>query len=552
MQSRTMQTRPLKLAMAGALVLTVSLLGLGAYLGAPIVFAASVHWLLLVVLMGGSLRQQQATEVPNRFLSAVRLAAGLLVLAEAAIGYVLLTRGLLVPRETPGFFDRPELLLVGATLAMAGLGIWFHARAASGSPDDSGLAKVCRLGTWLGLIGAGTFFVPAELLDPPTGSVATLLLAVPGVLAAELVLRGLSRRARRSAVVVPFGADLVSARVLGSSYNPVRSVLIAIETTFDVDIRSAWMLGFARAVAPPILVGFGLVVWALSSFVVVDASQQAIRERFGKVDPGHVLEPGLVIGLPWPFDQVRRVDVTRVRSVPLGYTDPKAGADALWTQYHAEEEFNLLLGDGRDLLTINAEVVYRVGDVHQWLYSCQNPALALQTLSYRALMESTANKPLDVVLSRDIADFSEQMHERIQILADEKNLGVEVVAFNLWGLHPPVAVAEEYQAVVAAQLDRRTFKLDAEADRESELPKARAAALQKTLQTEAERVTRLATANGEATAFRALYAEYKLRPDVYRYRKRLETLEAVLEKDPHYIVDSRIERDGGAVWILNN
>ena len=82
--------------------------------------------------------------------------------------------------------------------------------------------------------------------------------------------------------------------------------------------------------------------------------------------------------------------------------------------------------------------------------------------------------------------------------------------------------------------------------------KARAAALQKTLQTEAERVTRLATANGEATAIRALYAEYKLRPDVYRYRKRLETLEAVLEKDPHYIVDSRIERDGGAVWILNN
>jgi len=320
MQRPSIQTRPLKVALAGVLVLTVSLLGLGSYLGTPIVFAASVYWLLLLVLMVGTLRQHRSIEAPDRYLPAARMGLSALVLAEAAIGHQLLTRGLLAPREATDFLVGPELLMVGATVAMFGLGMWFHARQASGGADEGGLAKVCRLGVWLGLIGFGACVVPSEFAEMTIEPIALLLLAVPGVLATELMIRGLVAFFSRPQAGAPFGADLVSARVFGSAYNPVQSILNAIDTTFDVDVRGSWALGFLRAVAPPILAGFGLVVWGLSSVVVVDASQHAVRERFGKVDPALVLPPGLVVGLPWPFDQVRRVDVTRVRSVPLGYT----------------------------------------------------------------------------------------------------------------------------------------------------------------------------------------------------------------------------------------
>ena len=83
----------------------------------------------------------------------------------------------------------------------------------------------------------------------------------------------------------------------------------------------------------------------LSGVVVVDASQLPFGSA-GRVQPGVVLRPGLVVGLPWPLDRVRRVDVHRIRSAPLGYADAKAGADALWTQYHAAEEYNLLSATG--------------------------------------------------------------------------------------------------------------------------------------------------------------------------------------------------------------
>ena len=105
-----------------------------------------------------------------------------------------------------------------------------------------------------------------------------------------------------------------------------------------MDVRSSWALGFLRRVAFSLIVGLAAFAWGLSSFVVVDESQLAVRERFGKVEPGEVLQPGLSVGLPWPFDRVRVVDTQRVQSMPLGFSGAKTEVNSLWTQYHAAEE----------------------------------------------------------------------------------------------------------------------------------------------------------------------------------------------------------------------
>ena len=225
-------------------------------------------------------------------------------------------------------------------------------------------------------------------------------------------------------------------------------------------------------------------------------------------------------------------------------------SDALWTQYHAAEEYNLLIGDGRDLVTVNAELQYRIGDVHDWIYGCQNPEEALETLAYRVLMEATVDRTLDEVLSKDIGNFAAEMHRAVQNQADEKGLGVEVVSLNLRGLHPPVVLAEEYQSVVAAQLDRKTYMIDAEAYRQSALPMAKAAALSAIRTSTAERTMQLALAKGEAIAFESLEAQYAANPDLYRFRSRLETLEEVLGGKSYHVIDARIEQDGGALWFL--
>ena len=286
--------------LAGSICLTAALLGVGVYLGETVVFAASFHWLLLVVMIAGSLRHTGSGDKPKRSLPAARLVGGLLVLGSVVGGNELLSRGILLPAEPPVFLGELGLLLLGTAAASIGMGHLCQLREGSSVPDVGGLAKICRLGTWLGLLSGITCLVPVDIQLPLRQTTPLVLMAVPGLLATELLVRGLLSFVSRPAAGESYGADLVTARILGSAYNPIQSVLIAAETTLGMEIRGSWALGYVRQVSLPVLVTFGLSMWALSAVVIVDVSQQAVRERFGKADPTAVLQPGLVVGLPWP------------------------------------------------------------------------------------------------------------------------------------------------------------------------------------------------------------------------------------------------------------
>ena len=47
--------------------------------------------------------------------------------------------------------------------------------------------------------------------------------------------------------------------------------------------------------------------------------------------------------------------------------------------------------NGRDLITVDAGIQYRIVDAAAWRYHCQNPAQALSAIAYRAVMRNTVN-----------------------------------------------------------------------------------------------------------------------------------------------------------------
>jgi len=536
------------------LALVAAGLGAGGWvLGSQVAVAAALHWLLTVFMLLGArhgLRAVAPASTPKKRRRQVALLAIRRLLPAAAVAAGLY----FLPAFESADKAAGSLGLAGALLAVAFgasvLARYYGATAAEQLPDALGLATLARVGTWLAFLAAVSLALRAAGRPLGEREVVLILAAVPAALAAEMLLLGLWGVIRRHGANADFGADLQISRFLGSSFNPFQSLFIAVERTFGVDVRSSWALTFLRRTSAPVVCGLAVVAWMLSAVVMVDASQRAVRERFGRVQPDQVLEPGLHVGLPWPLDRVQVVDVHRVREVPIGYAEPKVGANALWTKLHAAEEFNLLLGDGRDLVTVNAELQYRVGDIHAWLYGTQNPEVALETLAYQVLMNATVDQSLAQVLSADIGNFSARMTASIQTLADRHNLGVEVVSFNLRGLHPPVAVATDYQAVVEAQIEKRTVVMRAQAYRYKALPKAEADGFVATREAQAERADRLSSASGEAIAFKVLGVQFSVSPELYRFRRRLETIERVLAETPFYVIDSRIERDGGALWII--
>ncbi len=60
-----------------------------------------------------------------------------------------------------------------------------------------------------------------------------------------------------------------------------------------------------------------LVLYAVSGIRSIAPQEQALVLRFGKLQP-KVHRPGLLIGLPEPFDKVLRFDTQKDFSIPSG------------------------------------------------------------------------------------------------------------------------------------------------------------------------------------------------------------------------------------------
>jgi modulator of FtsH protease HflK len=216
---------------------------------------------------------------------------------------------------------------------------------------------------------------------------------------------------------------------------------------------------------------------------------------------------------------------------------------------HAKNEYTLLLGNGRDLITIDAGVQYKITDARAWFYSSQNPADALRAIAYRAVMRNTVNRTLAEALSENLVATTARMRAMVQDDANALGLGVHVLNFTVGGMHPPVAVAADYQGVVSAELGKVTAVVNAQATRNRTVPYAESEVLVGDNAARAEGAQMLAQAAGDAWAFRALEAQYRTSPAEYQFRQRLEALERALKFRRFTILDTRIQRDRGELWI---
>jgi regulator of protease activity HflC (stomatin/prohibitin superfamily) len=138
----------------------------------------------------------------------------------------------------------------------------------------------------------------------------------------------------------------------------------------------------------------------------------------------------------------------------------------------------------------------------------------------------------------------------VQQDADALGLGVEILGFTVGGMHPPVLVAPDYQAVVSAQLGKVTAVVNAQVSRNRALPLAESFVVSSQNSARAEGAEALGKAAGEAWSFRALESEFRASPQEYFFRRRLETMEKDLTGRSYTVVDSRIQRDGGEIWIV--
>ena len=469
----------------------------------------------------------------------VRLGTG--VAGLLAIVFVLDGKPTVVPTLT--------IAGVGAALCLAAAALSATVARYLAGIDSGGFAEApalcrgARVTTWIlgvaalsfGLAWAGNAAIPRVL--------HFAVLAIDAAVCYGLI----STRKSKD----PFPLDFSVLSVLGDRPNLLASILDRAEAQLGIDLRSTWALTVVRRSLEPLVIGLCFLGWLSTSLTVVGVEEQGLVERLGLPLGGVPLEAGLHLHLPWPVDHVYRVPVKRVQALAVGHEGEEGGGpeNVLWAVEHAPNEYTLLLGNGRDLITVDATVQFRIVDARAWRYRTQNPAEALKAIAYRAVMTNTVNHTLSEALSENVATLTSRMRAVVQSDADALGLGVQVMAFTVGGMHPPVMVAADYQGVVSAELGKVTAVVSAQVFRNETVPVAEAAVVSSVNTARAEGAEAFARAAGQAWSFRTLESQFRISPADYYFRRRLETLEKGLGRRPFTVVDSRFQRDGGELWL---
>jgi len=298
--------------------------------------------------------------------------------------------------------------------------------------------------------------------------------------------------------------------------NIVRSMNEAVNYQFGFDVTSSWGYQLLlRSVVSLIAVAAGAMI-LLSTMVVVEPHQQAIRLRGGAIVDGRIHQSGIMWKWPWPLETAEVHDVSRVRSLHLtprvledspvtlwdGDEPPKTDTpiepflvgstpeqaalavaapstdevDAAGVPTAPTEEDIAAEKVSQSYSLVDAEIVlhYRIKAGGQGLLEFLNFApevisrrqnvtdreRAIKHVALKEVSQYLATQPLNRVLSPGDSNLESNLTSRVQASLDAHAAGVEVVAIDLPMLRPSGGSAKHFEELsISAQVREQVMAL---------------------------------------------------------------------------------------------
>ncbi len=255
------------------------------------------------------------------------------------------------------------------------------------------------------------------------------------------------------------------------------------------DPRTLWLIGG----------GIVVLVWLLlTSFHAIGPQQRGVVTFFGRYIG--TLEPGVRLTLPAPFNSVQTIDVRQIR------TD----------NFPRGEGENLVLTGDQNIIDLTYSVRWDVASARDFAFELADPQETVRATAESAMRAVIAQTTLGQALGAGRTTIEQRVAELTQNILNQYNSGVRVQGVAIKQATAPAQIVDDFNAVTAAQQE--------------------AVANVNQAQSYAQQV--IARAQGEATAFDKVYAQYRLAPQVTRRRMYYETMEAVLAKSNKTIVET--------------
>ncbi len=271
-----------------------------------------------------------------------------------------------------------------------------------------------------------------------------------------------------------------------------------------------------------------IILWLLSGFYQIQPSEQGVITRFGAYV--YTTDAGLHYHLPYPIENVTKVNTTRERSINLGIMEDARNSAQSFTESH------MLTGD-ENIVDINLTIVWRIKNAKDYLFSMRSPDVTVQVAAQSVLREIVGQSEMQPIITGDRGKVEDETKTELQKVLDEFGSGIEIVRVKLQKADPPKQVVDAFNEVQRAKADMERFKNEAEAYRNEILPKAKGEAAQKLQDAQAYQAAVVNKAKGEAERFNSVYNAYKQGKEVTAKRMYLETMENIVNKSQKIILD---------------
>jgi len=267
------------------------------------------------------------------------------------------------------------------------------------------------------------------------------------------------------------------------------------------------------------IVGLVVLLWVLSGYYQIDASQLGVVQRFGRLSS--VRQPGWGMTFPWPIEKLTKVNVSQI--------------------YHSEHRSRVLTADV-NLVELRVAVQYQNADPVKVLFQLKDLDKTLEEVSESAIREVVGQANLDDVLGSGRQRITADTRERIQKILDGYNAGIRITSVNLTDVQVPDAVVAAQRDANKAIEDGERYSKEAQTYANGILPDAQGQAQSLLQGAQAYKAQVVAQAEGEVARFESVYAAYSQAPEVTRERMYLETIEQILRDSRKIIIDTK----GGA------
>jgi membrane protease subunit HflK len=255
-----------------------------------------------------------------------------------------------------------------------------------------------------------------------------------------------------------------------------------------------------------IAVVFGL--WLVfSSFTLITEQERGVVLRFGKFD--RIMQPGPNLKLPWPLETVTKVNATQSQAF--------------------SDSVPVFTSDG-NIVTVELNVQYRVGDPRQYLFGTRDAKQVLEQAALSAVREQVGRSDVDTVLNNR-AQLVAPVSRRLQAALNAYRTGLVITEVNLQNARPPDQVKDAFDEAQRATADKQTAINQAQAYAAKIVPEARGEAARLRAGAIGYKTSAIARATGDAQRFSLLLEQYRTAPEVTRKRLWLETVQDVLAQN---------------------